>query len=160
MGYRIGHGFDSHRLEAGRKLVIGGVDIPFEKGLKGHSDADVLAHAVADAILGALALGDLGRHFPDTDPAYRDADSIEILGKVAGMMKDTGYNVVNIDCTIVAQEPKLSPYFERMRENIARVLSAPESAVSVKAKTAENMGPVGRGEGVAVYAVALLVKPD
>ncbi len=160
MGFRIGHGFDSHRLEPGRKLVLGGVVIPFEKGLLGHSDADALAHAVADAILGALSLGDLGMHFPDTDPAYKDADSMEILGRVAAMMNERNFAVVNLDCTVVAEEPKLAPYFSEMRRNLAGVLSVDESCISVKGKTAERMGPIGRGEGIAVYAVVLLEKSD
>ena len=158
MEFRIGHGFDSHRLDKGRKLVLGGVNIPFEKGLIGHSDADALAHAAADAILGALAFGDLGRHFPDTDPAYKDADSLEILAKVAGMMKEQGYSVANLDCTIITEEPRLAPYFEQMRKNIAQVLSAPGSSVSIKGKTAERMGAIGRGEGIAAIAVVLLEK--
>jgi 2-C-methyl-D-erythritol 2,4-cyclodiphosphate synthase len=156
--FRIGQGFDSHRLEPGRSLVLGGVDIPYDKGLSGHSDADALAHAVADAILGALALGDLGQHFPDTDPAYKDADSMAILAKVYEMMHEQGYRVVNLDCTIIAEAPKLAPYFDDMKRNLSRVLSVEDTSVSIKGKTAEGMGAIGRGEGIAAAAVVLLEK--
>jgi 2-C-methyl-D-erythritol 2,4-cyclodiphosphate synthase len=156
--YRIGHGIDSHRFETGRSLILGGVEIPFDMGLLGHSDGDALAHAAADAILGALALGDLGQHFPDTDLAYKDANSLEILAQVVEMMQERNYRVVNLDCTIIAEAPRLGPYLAKMQKNLAGVLLVPESAVSVKAKTGEKMGPIGAGEGIAALAGVLLVR--
>ena len=153
---RIGHGYDVHRLVENRKLILGGVDIPYEKGLLGHSDADVLLHAIADAILGAAALGDIGKHFPPDDPAYLDADSLELLKKVGGLISEKGYSVVNIDATVIAQKPKLLPYIEQMRKNIALALDIPFDAVSVKATTEEKLGFTGSGEGIAAHAVTLL----
>ena len=153
---RIGHGYDAHRLAAGRRLVLGGVDIPYEKGLLGHSDADVLLHAVADALLGAAALGDIGFHFPDSDPRYKDADSLMLLREVCGMLGRKGYGVCNIDATVVAQAPKLAPYIARMRENIARACGVPAGDVNVKATTEEGMGFSGAGEGICAHAVCLI----
>lgn len=155
---RIGHGYDVHQLVAGRKLILGGVDIPFEKGLLGHSDADVLLHAIADAILGAVALGDIGKHFPDTDPRYKGADSLKLLGHVMTLADAAGYRLGNVDATIVAQRPKLAPHIPRMRENVAVVLGAESGRVNVKATTTEQLGFAGRGEGIAAYAVVLLEK--
>ena len=153
---RIGHGYDVHRLVEDRKLILGGVDIPHEKGLLGHSDADVLVHAVMDAMLGALALGDIGRIFPDNDPAYKGADSIELLKKVAKLIYAQDYAVGNIDCTVIAQRPKLSPYIDLMRENIAAALNVDASYVSIKATTEEHLGFTGEGLGIAAHAVVLL----
>jgi 2-C-methyl-D-erythritol 2,4-cyclodiphosphate synthase len=153
---RIGQGFDIHALAPGRKLVVGGVEIPFERGLAGHSDADVLLHAICDALLGAAGLGDIGAHFPDTDPQYRGVDSRVLLRRVAHLMKRNGMVVVNIDATIIAEAPKMAPHIPRMRENIAQDLGLATTAVNVKAKTAERLGAVGRGEGIAAEAIALL----
>ncbi len=153
---RIGHGYDVHRFADGRELILGGVEIPYHKGLLGHSDADVLVHAVMDALLGAAALGDIGRHFPDTDPKYKDADSIKLLWDVVGMLKEQGYKVVNIDSTVCAQEPKLAPYIDEMRENIAVACGVKKSAVSVKATTEEGLGFTGKLEGISATAVCLL----
>ncbi len=153
---RIGQGFDAHALVAGRPLVIGGVTVPFERGLAGHSDADVLLHAVTDALLGAAGLGDIGRHFPDTDEAYRGADSRELLREVARRLAAAGYRVVNVDATVIAQAPRLAPYVARMAANIAQDLGVVAAAVNVKAKTTEKLGFTGRGEGVAAEAVALI----
>lgn len=153
---RIGHGFDAHRLVAGRKLVLGGVEVPHETGALGHSDADVLAHAVSDALLGAAALGDLGGHFPDTDERWKDADSLELLGQCGAEVQRAGYWISNIDATIVVQLPKLAPYIEQMRDRIAGCLNLSPSQVSVKAKTSEGMGYTGDGSGIAAFAVALL----
>ncbi len=153
---RIGHGYDVHRLVEGRKLILGGVDIPYEKGLLGHSDADVLLHAVSDALLGAAALGDIGGHFPDTDPRYKGADSLELLRQVGLLLKQAGYTVSNIDATILCQAPKLAPHIPAMRQNIARVLDLPADAVSVKATTEEKLGFTGAGQGIAAHAVALI----
>lgn len=155
---RIGHGYDVHRLKKGRRLIIGGVDIPFERGLDGHSDADVLVHAVADSILGALALGDIGKHFPDSDPAYNGADSIELLRQCMGLVSDCGYRLGNLDATLLAQQPKLAPYIPLMRKNIARALGADPGAVSIKATTEEGLGFTGAGEGMAAHCVCLLIK--
>ena len=155
---RIGHGYDVHRLTDGRKLIIGGVHIPYEKGLLGHSDADVLVHAVMDSMLGALALGDIGKHFPDTSPEYEGADSIELLKKVSEIISGQGYTVGNIDSTIICQAPKLAPYIEQMRENIASALSCDVSQVSVKATTEERLGFTGSGDGIAAHAVCVLQK--
>lgn len=156
---RIGTGYDVHRLVEGRKLILGGVDIPYEKGLKGHSDADVLVHAIMDALLGAAALGDIGLHFPDTDPAYRGADSLALARRVAEILAENGYLIENIDSTVIAQAPKLRPYIDRMRENIAQALNLDISQVSVKATTEEHLGFTGRGEGIAAQAAALVTSP-
>jgi len=153
---RIGHGYDVHQLVEGRKLILGGVDVPYRMGLLGHSDADVLLHALSDAILGAIGEGDIGRHFPDTDPAYKGADSIKLLQHVMGLADAKGYRIGNVDATIVAQRPKLAPFIGEMRGNIARALSTDVDRVNVKATTTEELGFAGRGEGIASYAVALL----
>ncbi len=153
---RIGHGYDVHRLVEGRKLILGGVDIPWEKGLLGHSDADVLLHAISDAILGAIGEGDIGRHFPDTDPQFKGADSLKLLSHVMGIADRKGYRLGNVDATVVAQRPKLAPHIPVMRENIARVLNADAGRVNVKATTTEELGFCGRGEGIAAHAVALM----
>ena len=153
---RIGQGFDVHVLVKGRKLIIGGVTIPFEKGLAGHSDADVLIHAVCDALLGAAALGDIGRHFPDTDSRYKDADSRALLREVGGKVKQAGFSVANVDATIIAEAPKLAPHIPAMITNLAADLGLRPDQVNVKAKTAEKLGAVGRGEGIAAEAIALL----
>jgi 2-C-methyl-D-erythritol 2,4-cyclodiphosphate synthase len=150
----VGIGFDSHRLAAGRKLLIGGVEIPFELGLDGHSDADVLAHAVIDALLGAAGLGDIGERFPDTDERWRDADSIEMLSSVVENVLTEGLEIVNVDCTVVMEAPKLSPHKQAIREKLAEVLQLEVGRVNVKASTGEGMGFVGRGEGVAALVVA------
>jgi 2-C-methyl-D-erythritol 2,4-cyclodiphosphate synthase len=153
---RAGHGFDAHRLVEGRKLVLGGVEIPFERGPLGHSDADVILHAICDALLGAAALGDLGKHFPDTDPRWKDADSMQLLAGCAQLIREAGFAVGNIDATIVIERPKLAAHIPAMRENIARVLDVAVDGVSVKAKTSEGMGYTGDGSGVAAYAVATI----
>lgn len=152
---RIGIGYDSHRLSEGRKLVIGGVDIPFEKGLQGHSDADVLCHAIIDAILGALGEGDIGRHFPDTDKKWKDASSIDLLSDITAFMKQKGFEILWIDSTVITERPKLSPYLEKMKENISKA-GVPPDAVNIKAKTNEGMGFIGKGEGIAAQAACLL----
>ena len=156
MGFRIGLGYDVHRLEAGRPLILGGVVVPFDKGLAGHSDADALTHAVIDALLGALALGNIGQHFPDDDPAYKDADSLVLLSHSAGLVKETGYRIENIDSNIITERPKLNPYLDSMRSNLARTLDISPDRVSVKAKTNEAVGPEGRGESIRTEAVVLL----
>ena len=153
---RIGHGYDVHRYADGRELILGGVEIPYHKGLLGHSDADVLLHAVMDALLGAAALGDIGQHFPPDDDKYKDADSLKLLWDVVGMLKAEGYKIVNIDSTICAQEPKLAPYIDEMRENIAVACGLRKTAVSVKATTEEGLGFTGKLEGVSATAVCLL----
>ena len=153
---RIGTGYDVHRLSLYRDLIIGGVHIPFELGLLGHSDADVLLHAIADALVGACALGDIGSHFPDTDPAYQGADSLELLSRVADLLDANGYKIVNLDSTIRAQKPKLRPYIDQMRENIARVLQIPVGDVSVKATTEEGLGFTGELKGISAEAVCLI----
>ena len=153
---RIGHGYDVHRLVEGRKLILGGVQIPYEKGLDGHSDADVLLHAVSDALLGAAGLGDIGRHFPDTDPAYKGADSLELLRIVGQKVREAGYRVSNVDVTLIAQKPKVGPYIETMTQNIANALQLPLSRVNVKATTEEHLGFTGRLEGISCHAVCLL----
>jgi 2-C-methyl-D-erythritol 2,4-cyclodiphosphate synthase len=153
---RIGHGYDVHRLLEGRRLILGGVDIPYERGLLGHSDADVLLHAISDAILGAVGEGDIGRHFPDTDPRYKGADSLKLLAHVMNLAQDKGYRLGNVDATIVAQRPKLAPHIPMMRENIAAVLGGELDRVNVKATTTEELGYAGRGEGIAAYAVVLM----
>ena len=157
-GLRIGHGYDVHRLTEGRRLILGGVEVPYEKGLLGHSDADVLTHAVMDALLGAATLGDIGKLFPDTVSAYAGIASILLLERVAERLREAGYAVVNLDATVLAQAPKLAPYRERMRENLARALSLDASRVSVKATTEEGLGFTGEGLGIAAHAVALLEK--
>ena len=157
-GLRIGHGYDVHRLTEGRRLILGGVEVPYEKGLLGHSDADVRTHAVMDALLGAAALGDIGKLFPDTDAAYAGISSILLLERVAERLREAGYAVVNLDATVLAQAPKLAPYREQMRENLARVLALDNSCVSVKATTEEGLGFTGEGLGIAAHAVALLEK--
>lgn len=153
---RIGHGYDVHRLTAGRKLILGGVEIPFEKGLDGHSDADVLLHAVMDALLGAAALGDIGKLFPDNDERYLGADSLALLREVGVLLRENGYRLGNLDATVIAQRPKLAPYIEKMRKNIAAALQTDSENVSVKATTEEHLGFTGSGEGIAAHAVALL----
>ncbi|WP_314854434.1 2-C-methyl-D-erythritol 2,4-cyclodiphosphate synthase [Stomatobaculum longum] len=155
---RIGQGYDVHRLVAERPLILGGIEIPYEKGLLGHSDADVLLHAISDALLGAAALGDIGAHFPDSDPAYRGADSAELLRAVGDLIRASGYEIGNIDSTVVCQAPKLAPHIPAMRARIAEVLALPVGAVSVKASTEEHMGFTGRGEGIAAHAVCLLTE--
>jgi 2-C-methyl-D-erythritol 2,4-cyclodiphosphate synthase len=157
---RIGFGYDSHRLAVGRRLVLGGEEIPHEKGLLGHSDADALIHAVCDAILGAIGEGDIGRHFPDTDPAYRDISSLVLLGRVQALASARGYRICNVDSTIVLERPKLAPHLPAMAENIAGVLRIVPARVSVKAKTNEGMGLVGTGEGAAAFAVVLVEGGD
>ncbi len=153
---RVGTGYDVHPLQENRSLILGGVDVPFHLGLQGHSDADVLLHAIMDALLGAAARGDLGSHFPSEDNRFRDISSLILLDKVKGLLQQDGYTVVNLDSTIVAQKPRLSPYLEEMRENIARVLGIEKDAVSVKATTTESLGFAGRGEGIAAYALVLI----
>jgi 2-C-methyl-D-erythritol 2,4-cyclodiphosphate synthase len=156
--FRIGQGFDVHQLVEGRPLIIGGVRIPYEKGLLGHSDADVLLHAVADACLGAIGAGDIGKHFPDADDRYKDADSALLLKQVWELVKQQGYELVNLDCTIIAQKPKMAPHIEQMKENIANLLEGKPSQVNVKATTTEKLGFTGREEGIAAQAVVLLQK--
>ena len=157
MSFRIGEGWDVHALVAGRKLLIGGVDIPFDLGLQGHSDADVLLHAITDALLGAAALGDIGHHFPDTDPRFQGANSALLLTEVANRLRLAGWAVVNVDSTVIAQAPKLAPHIGAMRSRIAQVLGVNIDQVNVKAKTAENMGPVGQCDAMEARAVVLLV---
>ena len=157
-GLRIGHGYDVHRLAAGRPLVLGGVEVPYDRGLDGHSDADVLAHAVMDALLGAAALGDIGKLFPDSDDAYLNISSMVLLERVARELRNGGYAVINIDATLVAQAPKIGPYREEMRRNIASALEIDVSQVNVKATTEEHLGFTGTGEGMAAHAVALIEK--
>lgn len=153
---RIGHGYDVHRLVEGRRLILGGVDIPWEKGLLGHSDADVLSHALMDALLGAAALGDIGHLFPDNDPAYEGADSIRLLEKVTAVLAENGYRVGNVDCTVIAQRPKLAPHIRNMRERLAKAMGTDVGRVSVKATTEEGLGFSGEGLGIAAHAVALI----
>ena len=155
-GIRIGHGYDVHRLTGGRKLILGGVDIPWEKGLLGHSDADVLTHAVMDALLGAAGLGDIGKHFPDTDPAYAGADSLKLLEHVVRLLGERGYAVGNVDATVLAQRPKLAPHIPQMRDNLAQVMGVASEQVNIKATTEEGLGFTGSGEGMAAHAVALI----
>ncbi|MGO4539567.1 2-C-methyl-D-erythritol 2,4-cyclodiphosphate synthase [Paenibacillus sp. 2TAB19] len=155
---RVGQGFDVHQLVEGRPCIIGGVTIPYEKGLLGHSDADVLLHAITDAILGALGMGDIGKHFPDTDAAYKDADSLKLLEHVWKLIREKGYKLGNIDSTIIAQRPKMLPYIPQMTEIIAKALEADVSQVNVKATTTEQLGFAGRGEGIAAQSVVCLVK--
>lgn len=153
---RIGHGYDVHKLCEGRKLILGGVEIPYEKGLLGHSDADVLAHAIMDSLLGAAALGDIGKLFPDNDPKYKGADSLKLMSHVVSVLSKSGYSIENIDSTIVAQAPKLSPYIEQMRENIAAACALDLNQVSVKATTEEKLGFTGEGKGISATAVCLI----
>ena len=157
MEIRIGHGYDVHRLTEGRKLILGGVEIPWEKGLLGHSDADVLLHAVTDALLGAAALGDIGRHFPDTDPDLEGIDSMILLEKAREMLETRGYSVGNVDATVIAQKPKLAPYIDRMRDHIAGALRGAPQKVNVKATTEEHLGFTGREEGISAHAVCLII---
>ena len=155
---RIGHGYDVHRLVEDRKLIIGGVEIPYEKGLLGHSDADVLTHAVMDALLGAAALGDIGKHFPDTDERYKGADSIKLMEHVAALLTEKGYRTENIDCTIIAQRPKLAPFIPEMKQRLAAAAGIDADCVNVKATTEEKLGFTGEGLGIACHAVALIEK--
>ena len=154
--FRIGQGFDVHQLVEERPLIMGGITIPYEKGLLGHSDADVLLHAVADACLGAVAAGDIGKHFPDTDPEFKDADSAKLLLHVWALVKEQGYELGNIDCTIIAQKPKMAPYIDAMRQSIATLLEADITQVNVKATTSEQLGFTGRGEGIAAQTTVLI----
>lgn len=158
--YRIGQGFDVHQLTEGRPLIIGGIEIPHEKGLLGHSDADVLLHTIADACLGAIGAGDIGKHFPDTDPKFKDADSAKLLEHVWKLVKEAGYELVNADCTIIAQRPKMAPYIEPMKNRIAEILQAEVSQLNVKATTTEKLGFTGRGEGIAAQVAVLLKKAE
>lgn len=153
---RIGHGYDVHRLVEGRKLILGGVEIPFELGLLGHSDADVLLHAVSDALLGAAALGDIGKHFPDNDPKYKGADSMKLLERVVELLGEKGFSVNNIDCTVIAQKPKLAPFIEQMKSNIAGVCGIDSDRVNVKATTEEKLGFTGALEGISAHAVCTI----
>lgn len=159
MDYRVGYGYDLHRLIEGRPCIIGGVEIPFERGLLGHSDADVLLHAITDALLGALALGDIGTHFPDTDPDYEGADSGELLVKVRQLVDEKGWDIGNVDATVIAERPRLNPYINEIRRSVASLLRVEVERVSVKATTSERLGFIGAGEGIAAHAVAL-VKSD
>ncbi|SDN13018.1 2-C-methyl-D-erythritol 2,4-cyclodiphosphate synthase [Sediminibacillus halophilus] len=154
--FRIGQGFDVHQFAEGRPCIIGGVDIPYEKGLLGHSDADVLLHTIADACLGAIGEGDIGKHFPDTDPSFKDADSERLLAHVWRLVEERGYQLGNLDCTVIAQAPKMAPYIEAIRGNICRILAVDVSQVNVKATTTEKLGFPGRKEGIAAQAVVLL----
>lgn len=153
---KVGLGYDVHKLVENRKLIIGGVDIPYEKGLLGHSDADVLSHALSDAILGALGLGDIGRHFPDTDPKYKNADSVILLSKVYEIMEKEGYEIGNVDCTIIAQQPKMLPHIPKIKENFAKVLKTKQNNINVKATTEEGLGFTGKKEGIAAQAIVLI----
>jgi 2-C-methyl-D-erythritol 2,4-cyclodiphosphate synthase len=158
--FRIGQGFDVHQLTEGRPLIIGGVDIPYEKGLLGHSDADVLLHTIADACLGAIGAGDIGKHFPDTDPNFKDADSAKLLEHVWSLVKEAGYDLVNADCTIIAQKPKMAPYIEPMKFRISQILQVNFDQLNIKATTTEKLGFTGRGEGIAAQVVVLLKKVE
>jgi len=158
MQYRIGQGYDLHRLVEGIKFIVGGVEIAYEKGLLGHSDADVLSHAITDSILGALSLGDIGTHFPDTDPKYKGANSLLLLKEAYSLVKKQGYLINNIDTTIQVQEPKMKPYISLIEENLAKTLEIDKSQISVKAKTMEKVGPIGEKQAVAVHAITLLIK--
>ena len=154
---RVGMGYDVHKLTEGRDLILGGVNIPWEKGLLGHSDADVLIHAVMDALLGAAALGDIGKHFPDTDPAYKGISSVKLLLHVTELLKQNGYSIGNIDATIIAQNPKMAPHIAQMRKNMAEAMQIPEDCLNIKATTEEGLGFTGRGEGIAAQAICLLI---
>jgi len=160
LDYRTGIGFDAHRFEKGRRLVLGGVEIPHEAGLLGHSDADVLSHAVADALLGAVADGDVGQHFPDSDARWKDADSIELLRQVTARLADAGWSVGNVDATVIAEVPKIAPHVDAMRRNLAGAMGIDASRVSVKGTTVEQMGAMGRREGIAVMATAAVYRAD
>jgi 2-C-methyl-D-erythritol 2,4-cyclodiphosphate synthase len=157
---RVGIGYDAHQLTTGRPFVLGGVEIPFEKGLKGWSDADVVVHAIMDALLGAAALGDIGHHFPPNNPTYKDISSITLLNRVSGLLKTQGWRIGNVDATIIAERPLLRPYISQMKQNIGQALSLSESQVSIKATTNEGLGFIGREEGIAAYAVVLIGKLD
>ena len=157
---RIGHGYDVHRLVEGRRLILGGVEIPWEKGLLGHSDADVLTHALMDALLGAAALGDIGKLFPDKDPAYEGADSVELLRKDTALLREQGYRIANVDCTVIAQRPRLAPHIPEMRRRLAEAMELETDRVSVKATTEEGLGFTGEGLGIAAHAVALIEKTE
>ena len=157
---RIGHGYDVHAFASDRKCIIGGVDIPCDMGLLGHSDADVLLHAVSDSLLGAAALGDIGKHFPDTDPRYKGADSLKLLVLVYELIKEKGYNVGNIDCTVIAQKPKLAPFIDEMRHTIANICACDLDSINVKATTEEKLGFTGREEGIAAHAVCLIERVE
>ena len=154
---RVGMGYDVHKLVEGRDLILGGVKIPYEKGLLGHSDADVLLHAIMDALLGAAALGDIGKHFPDTDPAYKGISSVKLLVHVAELLKENGYTIGNIDATIIAQKPKMAPHIPQMRKNMAEAMGIPESSLNIKATTEEGLGFTGRQEGISAQAICLLI---
>jgi 2-C-methyl-D-erythritol 2,4-cyclodiphosphate synthase len=156
---RIGVGYDSHRLVDGRPLILGGERVPAPAGLKGHSDGDALCHAITDAILGAAAMGDIGRHFPDSDPQWKDANSLELLRRAVALVREAGFAVENVDAVVIAEQPKLAPHVDRLRQSLAGALGIDVSAVSLKGKTNEGMGEIGRGEGMAVHAVALLSCP-
>ncbi len=158
--FRTGMGYDVHRFIMGRPLILGGIEIPFHQGLDGHSDADVLCHALGDALLGAAGLGDLGRHFPESDPQYKGISSLHLLGKILLLIHQKGYQIGNVDATVVAQEPKIAPYIEKMQTVLARILQVSLDQISIKATTTEGLGFTGRQEGMAAYAVALLVKAD
>jgi len=158
MTIRIGHGYDVHRLVEGRKLMLGGVAIPFARGLDGHSDADVLLHALCDALLGSLSLGDLGIHFPDTDPRYKDSNSLELLKLVVNMVKEKGFYIANIDATVIAEQPKISGYIDHMKDTVAHATGIDRGQISIKATTTEGLGFAGRGEGIAAHAVVLVEK--
>ena len=153
---RIGYGYDSHRFAEGRRLVLGGVEIPFEKGLTGHSDADAVAHAITDALLGAVALGDIGRHFPPSDPKWKDADSMRLLADVVELVAGENYQVVNLDVTVIAESPRIGPHVDAIREKLSEVIGISARQISIKGKTNEGMGSIGAGEGIAVHAVALV----
>lgn len=155
---RIGQGFDVHQLSVGRPLIIGGIQIPFDKGLLGHSDADVLLHTITDAALGALSLGDIGKHFPDTDPDFKDANSVELLKVIWQKVRDLGYRLGNLDATIIAQKPKMAPYIPEMRANIAEILDVDVEQINLKATTMEKLGPIGEEKGIAAMSVILLVQ--
>jgi len=155
---RVGFGYDIHRLVRGRKLILGGVEIPFEKGLSGHSDADVLLHAITDAILGAMGAGDIGKHFPDTDERYRGISSILILRKVLALMKEKGYHLLSVDSTVIAEEPLLAPYIDKIKRTISKEVGSEDIPISIKAKRNEGLGSIGRREGIAAYAVCLLAE--
>jgi len=155
---KIGIGYDIHRLVTGRKLVLGGVEIPFEKGLSGHSDADVLAHSICDAILGALGKGDIGLHFPDTDPKYKDISSLILLGKVSEIMTEANFQINNLDSVIIAQSPRLLPYVEEMKKNVSGVLNSSREVINIKATTNEGLGLIGQGEGIAAYTIVSLTE--
>jgi 2-C-methyl-D-erythritol 2,4-cyclodiphosphate synthase len=155
---RIGYGYDVHQFTEGRKLILGGIEVPFEKGLKGHSDADVLLHAIIDALYGALALGDIGAHFPDNDPAYKDANSVDLLNHCYSLVQEKGYVIGNLDATVVTERPKLRPYINSIRSNVAEILGTENENISVKATTSEKMGFAGREEGMIAHCVVLLVR--